>query len=265
VQDAGAFEKDLEAQMSRLSSDSALSNSLRSLGGFATKSERVYDVLRDAILDGQLSPGSRINLSQTAVQLGTSETPVREALKRLESERLVVVEPHAGFLVAEISLGELIENLLLRREVEALATRLAASAIDASDIKELHRYIEQMDAEAKLADWHAYARTNKRFHLALISRCPLPVIRRTAIELWEIGERSRWLFIQNPRTEGSNREHRLMVEAIEDGDTAELGELVRQQKAASIRVALALMEGPEREKYHLLVGTPADEAAVDGT
>lgn len=231
---------------------------LRPLAGLPTKSERVYQSLRDAILDGELEPGSGINVTQTARRLGTSETPVREALKRLESERLVHVEPYTGFAVADIGLVEMIENLVLRREIEAVATRLAARSLSADDLVQLYQHIEQMDAAARSGNWQSYARTNKKFHLALISKCPLSAIRRTAIELWEMGERSRLLFVQHPRTERSNEEHRAMLRAIENGDFEALGELVRCQKTVTIQLALELVDGASQVELKNLLGALHD-------
>lgn len=209
--------------------------------GYVTKSERIYEAIRDAILDGTLEPGSRINLSRTAQELGASETPVREALKRLESERLVRVEPHAGFVVTDVSIADLIENLVLRREIEPLATCLAAEAMSDEDIKELRALVKEMGDQAQSEDWVSYAATNKRFHHALIARCPLPVVRRTALELWEVGGRSRALFVRNP-SRHSNREHSEMVDAIEARDMERLADLVRRQKTTTIHVALELLD-----------------------
>lgn len=226
---------------------------LAPLKPFVTKSARVYEAIREAILDGHVEPGTRINLAQISKQLGTSETPVREALKRLESERLVRAEPHTGFIVAEISLAELIENLVLRREIEAMATQLAAAEMTEADIDELVKYVDRMERAATKGNSSAFVRINKEFHLALISRCPLDAVRRAAIELWEVGERTRALFVRQPRTEWSQEEHRQMIQAIQSGDLATLGDLVRRQKSASLEVALDLLGDDERERYAALL------------
>ena len=226
--------------------------------GFMTKSERIYEAIRDAILAGTLDPGSRINLSRTARELGASETPVREALKRLESERLVRVEPHAGFVVTDVSIADMIENLVLRREIEPLATRLAAEAMTGEDIVLLRELVEEMGRQAAAEDWVAYAATNKQFHRELISRCPLPVVRRTALELWEVGGRSRSLFVRNP-SRHSNKEHCEMVDAIEARDLDRLVVLVRRQKTVTIEVAMELLDGDDPpESAEGAWGVPAE-------
>ena len=206
-----------------------------------TKSAIVYATLREAVLDGTLAAGSRLNLTQIARQLGTSETPVREALNRLESERLVRVEPHAGFVVTEVSLADLIENLMLRRVVESLATRLAATVMTSADLETLRDYVDEMAALAEGGNWADYTAVNKQFHRAIIELCPLPVIRRTAIELWEVGERTRSLFVRQPSV-GSNEEHRRMLDAIERQDIRALDELVRLQKSNSVAVAMHMID-----------------------
>lgn len=205
-----------------------------------TKSALVHGALREAILGGSLAAGVRLNLSQLARQLGTSETPVREALYRLESERLVRVEPHAGFIVTEVRVADLVENLILRRSIEALATRMAAVVMTQEDLASLSAYVDEMEVLATQRDWSGYVAVNKRFHRAIIEFCPLPVLRRTAVELWEVGERTRELFIRKPSFE-SNLEHRQMLEAIAAKDFDLLDRLVKQQKSNSIQVAMATL------------------------
>lgn len=241
-------------------------SALAELQPFVTKSDRVYRALREAVLVGDLEPGTKINLAQVARELGTSETPVREALKRLESDRLVRAEPHTGFLVTEYSLQELIENLVLRREIETIATQLAAADMTPDDVAHLREFVEQMDVAAAEDDWVLYARLNKEFHRALITRCPLAEVRRTALALWEVGERTRALLVQRPRRKNSQEEHHQMIRAIERGDFEVLGDLVRQQKTAGISVAMELLDAPARDRLSdLLAVLEAEQTESAGT
>lgn len=228
-----------------------------------TKSALVFGALREAVLDGSLQAGVRLNLSQLARQLGTSETPVREALYRLESERLVRIEPHSGFIVTEVKIADLIENLVLRRAIEPLATRMAAVVMMDEDIATLKSYVEEMDEHARRSDWARFVAVNKRFHRAIIEFCPLPVLRRTAVALWEVGERTRELFVRRPSFE-SNEEHRAMIAAIESKDLDVLEDLVRRQKSNSIAVALGMLDGDPIQGAEGVWGiTRAEFGAVD--
>ena len=83
----------------------------------------VFESLREAILEGKLSPGQRLMEVQLAEQLGVSRTPVREAIRKLELEGLVVMLPRKGAYVADISLKDLVDVLEIRASLEGLISR----------------------------------------------------------------------------------------------------------------------------------------------
>ena len=89
----------------------------------------VFENLREAILEGKLEPGQRLMEVQLAEQLGVSRTPVREAIRKLELEGLVVMLPRKGAYVADVSLKDIIDVLDIRSPVEGLAAYLAADRI----------------------------------------------------------------------------------------------------------------------------------------
>ena len=93
-----------------------------------------YDTLLAAIEDGGLPAGVRLRESELAEQLAISRTPVREALKRLELQGLVVHEPHHGAVVASLDYGQMTELYLLREVLEGSAARLAAQHATATEI-----------------------------------------------------------------------------------------------------------------------------------
>ena len=88
----------------------------------------VFENLREAILEGKLEPGQRLMEVQLAEQLGVSRTPVREAIRKLELEGLVVMLPRKGAYVADVSLKDIIDVLEIRSTLEGLAAYLAAAA-----------------------------------------------------------------------------------------------------------------------------------------
>ena len=97
----------------------------------------VFENLRGAIVEGRLKPGERLMEVQLAEQLGVSRTPVREAIRKLELEGLVVMLPRKGAYVANMSLKDLIDVLEIRASLEGLAASLAAERITDEDIKKL--------------------------------------------------------------------------------------------------------------------------------
>src|SRR5512133_2830966 len=104
-----------------------------------TKNVAVYRKLRQNILKGKLKPGQKIVMADLAKEFGLSETPVREAIRRLESDGYVQFTPHMGAVVTGIDEGQLVEIYLIRSELEALAARLAGAYVTERDLDFLVR------------------------------------------------------------------------------------------------------------------------------
>ena len=85
---------------------------------YRTKQELIYQELHDGILKGRYKPGERLDIEEIAAKMGTSRTPVREALRRLESEGLVASVPHRGTVVSQLSLDEVAELYHIRAVLE---------------------------------------------------------------------------------------------------------------------------------------------------
>ncbi len=124
----------------------------------------VFNTLRDAILRGELVPGERLMEIQLAEQLGVSRTPIREAIRKLELEGLVLMIPRKGAEVARISEKNLRDVLEVRRSLEELASELACQRITDEQIEELEaaqqRFIEAVDN----GDATQIAETDEAYH-----------------------------------------------------------------------------------------------------
>src|SRR5215208_2777189 len=131
-------------------------------------SAQVKDRLLQWILQGELQPGSRIVETRVARQLGTSQAPVREALRDLATLGLVEMQPYRGARVRQPAKAELIEAMEVRGEIEAIAARQAATAIDAATLRRMRRLLDDMRASAKQGDAHAQATHNSEFHTCVI-------------------------------------------------------------------------------------------------
>ena len=99
----------------------------------------VFENLREAILKGDLNPGDRLMEVQLANKLGVSRTPVREAIRKLELEGLVIMLPRKGAYVADMSLKDIIEVLEIRASLEGLAAYLASERMSDENIKKTRR------------------------------------------------------------------------------------------------------------------------------
>lgn len=105
--------------------------------------EIVFQYLREAILEGKLEPGKRLMEMQLAEELGVSRTPIREAIRKLELEGLVIMVPRKGAYVADVSVKDMLEVLEIRAALEGLAASLAAERMTAKEIKSLKTLAEE--------------------------------------------------------------------------------------------------------------------------
>src|SRR5581483_4714314 len=112
----------------------------------------IYQAIRRAILDGRYGPGERLVESQLATTFGVSRTRVREALSRLEAERLVAARPTRGHVVRELGRRDMEELYALRLELEGYAARTAAEAITLPELDELRAIHEHMAAIERAED-----------------------------------------------------------------------------------------------------------------
>jgi DNA-binding GntR family transcriptional regulator len=134
------------------------------LRGRRTIQEIVAEALRDAIVTGRLKGGERLHQDGIASRLGVSRMPVREALRQLESEGLVVFTPHRRVSVAALSAEELREIYQIRTALELLALDLAVPRMSAQDLAALGELLEQMD---RVTDPGRWLELNRGFHRTL--------------------------------------------------------------------------------------------------
>lgn len=121
-----------------------------------------YELLLSAIESGALAPGARLREAELAERFQISRTPVREALKRLEAQSLVVHEPHHGAVVATIDYGQITELYLMREVLEGTAARLAAIHATTVEIDVLYEMVQR---DRDLLDMpRQLAHTNRTFH-----------------------------------------------------------------------------------------------------
>jgi len=137
---------------------------LAPLAGDRLMADRVRGAIADAILSGQLKPGERLIELRLAAQLNVSRSPIREALRRLALEGLVVGEPHRGFRVTSLTRDDLIELYALRATLEALAARLAVRSATPSAIQRLGATVESMRSAARRRDMRRMAALDMTFH-----------------------------------------------------------------------------------------------------
>jgi DNA-binding GntR family transcriptional regulator len=130
--------------------------------------DQVKEWILEGILGGQYPPESRIVETQVARELGTSQAPVREALRGLEALGVVEITPFRGARVRRPSRREILEAYVVRSTLEALAARLAVPRMTDADLDDLSTNLEAMRAAARDDDGHGVAEADARFHARIV-------------------------------------------------------------------------------------------------
>ena len=190
----------------------------------ASLRRRASDALRSAIVEGRLQPGDRLKEVELAEQLGISRAPVREALRQLEHEGLVISLPYKATEVLGVSQEEIAEVLVpIRLTIESFAFRKAMPLLTEHDFAALARIVERMRAAGARADVDELAEDDVRFHELVIERSGQP----HCLQIWRsIEPRVRAYFRRDapahPRADELADEHQELLDALAAGDEAQL-------------------------------------------
>ena len=201
-----------------------------------TKNVAVYNKLRQDIIKGKLKPGQKVVMADLAKAFGLSETPVREAIRRLESEGYVDFTPHTGAIVTKIDEGEMVEIYLIRIALEELATRLASPHITEKDIDFLNKKNREMEMAIQQNRYEILAGINKLFHLRIYKAAPFPRLYKMICDLWDTFERWPSVFSYVPeRAAASVEEHKKIIQALQTRDTDQADQLIKEQKERTLK------------------------------
>lgn len=178
-----------------------------------TKEERVADYLREGIISGRLPRGSKLKQAEIAAAIGTSITPVREAIKLLEAEGFVHAASHKGAIVAEFDINATEEIVELRVMLECKLALRALSKLGKAEIDELVSLQKEIEGAAERSDRDAVRLINYHFHELIYMAADLPLTLRFVRTLW-----ARYPFdlinkVEN-RIDRASAEHREILSAI---------------------------------------------------
>lgn len=195
------------------------------------------DQLRNAILAGELEPGEPLPLRVLGERLGISHIPIREALRQLTAEGLVVSSPRRTPQVAHVALAELSDIYELRRMIEVPIARRARSQADSGDLTRLRCAYRDFEEVGDEPESPAYWERHRDFHWALIAADTNTWTQRVLAPLWQGTERYVRLFVT---TFGDNDQsmnmHLALLRAYEDGDPDVLADALSEHFAETERV-----------------------------
>ncbi|MEW6660944.1 MAG: GntR family transcriptional regulator [Bacillota bacterium] len=203
--------------------------------------EQVYDLLRNAILNGEIRPGERLLQDDLAKRFGISRMPIRDALRLLEADKLVVSVPNKGFMVSDFGEEELNDTFFVRSILEREAVLLAVPNITEEAVKALECLVQEMDQCLEERDLGKLTRLNKEFHSVIYrgvpSQCLLGIIRN----LWDNFPRYAMLSTLE-LAEKSQEAHRAILEAIKKGDSVKASRVMENHILAAGKAYAARKE-----------------------
>ena len=196
---------------------------------FTSKSEYVYNILKERIMSGQLRPGQICKIVDLAEEFGVSRTPVTEAVKILENQGFVDLLPSVGFEIKTLSIKEIYEILMVRGALEALALKLGMEKATPDSYKSLRTILGncQKAVEEKRID--DYRKFNEEFHFKMYEMANIPTLTGLLRNLWN----HEGLYLEVLKNEPKKildllNEHYQLIDVMESGDKSAIDPLVQE-------------------------------------
>lgn len=179
----------------------------------------VFNTLRQAILTGELKPGERLLEIHLADKLGVSRTPVREAIRQLEQEGLVVMMPRKGAQVAHITEKSMSDVLEIRLALDEFAAELACERITDDELQELEGACKAFEKAIATGDIRNITTADINFHNIIFTSCRNPRLSQIVNNLAEQMYRYRFEYIKDASGwQSLITEHRMITDAISKRD-----------------------------------------------
>lgn len=182
--------------------------------------EIVYEQLKLQILTGKITPGTRMMEVELADEMGVSRTPVREAIRKLEKEGLVTIEPRRGAYASDISVTDMVDIMEVREDLEGLAASLAARRITDEQSRELLEITRQYSEAIKAGDTEQIIHFDEMFHKKIVSCSGNKTLIQLSETVQELALRFRYLYYDDfSRYENMPFEHKNIIDAITSGES----------------------------------------------
>lgn len=220
-------------------------------------SDEIRNALAQRIYDGSLMPNARLIELSIAEEFGTSQTPVREALRELEAMRLVQSEPYKGTRVRQITPREMAEAYMVRAILEQRAAELAATRFE-NNTSALEATVERICDSAKRGDIDAYAQGNLDFHRSIVAAADNLVLLQSWDSLRFEARIRVNLFRKENAIVARAAEHHPIVVALKQGDGIEAGRLLREHSESFAEAWAKEVESPSSD-----TDTPSPSCTIE--
>lgn len=210
---------------------------------FRSKPAVVHDMLRESIIHGEYKPGERLVIDEVAARLGVSQIPVREAVRQLESDGLVTIEPYTGATVTQFSPNLIFEIFALLEALEVICGRRACTCMSDAELAELMAIVADMDN--LLADPERWSQQNRQFHLMICRFSRVQLIERMLENALDHWDRLRLHYVRDvfqPRMPEAQQDHHRMIEAFHRRDADDIERLLRSHNQRALAAYTVLLQ-----------------------
>lgn len=200
---------------------------------YSSMGEALLSRLRDEIMSEVLAPGQKLQQTEIADRFGISRMPVRDALRRLESEGFITFDGGRVARVSTLDMAEVVEVYEIRVVLEQLAARKAAPNVSDRDLAELYALESEMEDAARRQDLGLYLELDRQFHLKSFEPSGSPRLVKLIANYWATTQHYRRVFSTPPgRVERALEQHREMLRCLErrdaDGFAAIAGRVLQE-------------------------------------
>jgi len=210
---------------------------------------QVTQFLEEAILKGEIKPGQKLVERELSQEFGISRSPIREAIRSLESNGLVKTTPRKGTIVPEISKKEVEEIYAVKRMLESFAARLAWRRITGKEIREFRSLLGKMEKQVSKKNLHEYLELSKEFHEFIIKASNNAKLYQIYLNLIKPIQWLQLISLSFPeRAKNSLREHKQIMKAFLHKDSQLVEQLVREHVDQAGRILAENLDLREKTK-----------------
>lgn len=205
-----------------------------------SKNQVVYEIIRDAIINGDFEPGSRIVIDDLAEQYNVSHSPIRECLRLLEADGLVTIRPYAGVTVTDLQPELIMEVFAVLESLEIISSCRASHRASDAEFDHLEKMINEMEDYINMSDlWSA---KNLELHMMISDLANMTISRdmmARALLHWDRLRRYYLEQVSAQRIPQAQLEHRQMLKAMRSGDDERIKIVIQLHNEAALDDYLA--------------------------
>jgi DNA-binding GntR family transcriptional regulator len=216
------------------------------VGSSQSKKELVTATLRNAILNGEFTPGMRLVIDDLARQLGVSAIPVREALQQLSADGYTIIEPYLGARVAPIEAESVVEVFSLLETMEVVSSRAACQHMSDADFAALEQILLKMDS--LIGDPEGWSQENRHFHKFICDKSGTRLVASLMSKVFDHWDRLHRFFLRDVfarRLPQAQREHWEILKTLKTRNAAETEAIIRKHAQASLSAYTQYLSSPK--------------------